>query len=561
MQATQQQQSIVELGQQGVNLQVNALAGTGKTSTLVMLGNALAPRRGLYLAFNKSIAVEAQRKFPSSVKASTIHSLAFRAVGRHYAHRLEGGNGGRLNPVRLLHHYRYASVGNVPPLTRAGLVKTTLNTYLASVDPEVSVAHLPARDISRMTRAKAWGPADIAGFQATLVQDAQRLWKDMLSESSGLPMSHDGYLRLFVDSEPDLGVDFVCIDESQDSSEAMLRLLQLQPCQQIVVGDPNQTIYEWRGAISIMDRIENAQTRYLSQSFRFDNRIAGAANEVLRHLGNEVLMLGYDMDRSRLEGRGLLYRTNSGVFGALMSRGVESKQRLHVAGGVQDLRMMLDAVEQLQRGQATQHPDFIGFDNWVEVEEAAEAYAAPAELRLVVQVVSKFPMKKLRSVLDLASTVKEEDADILVSTAHKFKGREQAEIGLGSDFQLPEINPLTQEAAPKAEEDRLNYVAITRAQRQLYGAKEMIHAYIKRNEMQANIDKLADLPPLERLQAKIKLAPEVTKSTEMMEHFVRNLSKEERECLNTKPSTHDLRAVSEKPSPKPIKPMGVGPSL
>jgi len=531
MRPTEQQTAIVDYGVQGRDMKVEALAGSGKTSTMVMLGEALAPRRGLYLAFNKAIAQEAQRKFPSSVRACTVHSLAFRQVGKHYAHRIEGGDAGRLTPMRLVHHYHYSSLGGITPLTRAGLVKSAVSTYLNSDDLEVESKHLPWAELTRISFARQWSPADVDAVGEALISDARRLWSDMLSEHSGLPMSHDGYLRLFVDSSPDLGVDFITLDEAQDASDSMVRLLTGQSSQKVLVGDRSQQIYGWRGAVDVMQRLD-MHTMYLSQSFRFDNRIAGAANEVLRHLQSPVLMRGTEADRSGLAGRALLYRTNAGVFGALMSRGIgRHRQKAYVEGGVGDLRKMLDAVEQLQRGQPTMQPDFIGFADWDEVQEAAESYGAPPELKLVVKVVEKYPMTKLRSVLQDADRVREGEADVVISTAHKAKGREWAEVGIGDDFQLPEKNPLTEESPMNPEESRLNYVALTRAQRQLYGAKEMVTSYLARNKVESQLSEINALPAAERVSRKLGLAPGVSSSPDRLEKFLAHLDDEEREAF------------------------------
>src|SRR5262245_28243002 len=67
------------------SLKINAFAGTGKTTTLAMIGKS-TPRRGAYLAFNKAIAEDARGKFPNTVSCSTIHSLAFRATPSVYKH-------------------------------------------------------------------------------------------------------------------------------------------------------------------------------------------------------------------------------------------------------------------------------------------------------------------------------------------------------------------------------------------------------------------------------------------------------------------------------------------
>src|SRR6478752_7656973 len=71
----------------GGNLKLEALAGTGKTTTLKMLGRSVPDEKGLYIAFNSKIAKEAARTFPGNVPCRTIHSLAFQAVGKRYADR------------------------------------------------------------------------------------------------------------------------------------------------------------------------------------------------------------------------------------------------------------------------------------------------------------------------------------------------------------------------------------------------------------------------------------------------------------------------------------------
>lgn len=58
------------------------VAGTGKTTTLVKFAEQRPHLRFLYVAFNKSVAREAQRRFPSNVDCKTVHSLAYSCVGR-----------------------------------------------------------------------------------------------------------------------------------------------------------------------------------------------------------------------------------------------------------------------------------------------------------------------------------------------------------------------------------------------------------------------------------------------------------------------------------------------
>lgn len=63
------------------NLLITARAGTGKTSTLVMVAKAL-PRDAFHLAlaFNKRMADELTQRLPSNVKASTLNALGHQAL-------------------------------------------------------------------------------------------------------------------------------------------------------------------------------------------------------------------------------------------------------------------------------------------------------------------------------------------------------------------------------------------------------------------------------------------------------------------------------------------------
>ena len=79
--------------------------------------------------------------------------------------------------------------------------------------------------------------------------------------------------------------------------------------------------------------------------------------------------------------------------------------------------------------------------------------------------------------MEMASkTVDEEDADIIVSTAHKAKGREWRAVKIGNDFQPPS----GEDEMPSNAELMLAYVAVTRAKRKLdVGALDWINSYIR----------------------------------------------------------------------------------
>lgn len=537
MKPTGQQEAIRDDARAGSHLLIEALAGTGKTSTQALVADALSHKRGRYLAFNRAIANEAGRKFGNNVTASTVHSLAFRSVGKHYSDRLEGSGGnGSLSPMRIMSHAGYSSLGSIRPLTRAGLVKKVLTNHLSSTRPAPCRDDLPTQDVLAMSADNKWTDADINAIGEALVQDANLLLEDILSPGSDLPYPHGLYLKQWCDSNPSLGVDLLMVDEAQDLDPLMERLVMSQDAQIVVVGDSRQQIYEWRGALNIMESLHQSDsfhTHYLTQSFRFDDRIAGAANHILSHLNSPVKMTGTPGDREHLpQTRAMLYRSNSSVFGEMVERSLGKKQVVHVAGGTAELSILLGAVDKLKRGKRTSHPDFIGFDSWEQYEEAAEAYNSAPEMRTLVSITKKHSLKQLKSAISDAKGVMEEDADITLSTAHKAKGREFAHVAIGKDFSLPSTNPLldSEDNTISAEEVRLQYVALTRPQVEVYGAKTMIDTYRMRETIYQEVEAVSGQPAQERLGVKMKHAPS-RREKDAFEVFVGNLEPDEKEVL------------------------------
>ena len=68
---------------------IEALAGTGKTTTLKMIADAHGNLAGQYVAFNRAIVDDVRGKLPRNVAVNTAHSLACRAAANHVRKRLE----------------------------------------------------------------------------------------------------------------------------------------------------------------------------------------------------------------------------------------------------------------------------------------------------------------------------------------------------------------------------------------------------------------------------------------------------------------------------------------
>jgi len=251
MDYTKEQSAIIN--ETGRLVVVRALAGTGKTSTLLGYAKSKPHVRMLYIVLNKSVQKEAEQKFKATgVKPMTSHGLAFRYTGSKYQYKLAKGN---LKPYEI-----ESALGISKELQKeigyygsyndnmviASIVLETLTKFLYSPDKEIQVKHM-AGDCGRLM--KILNQDENTVIQIILYQ-AERLWTKMIdTEDSTVPMIHDGYLKLFQLSNPVLsGYDEFLVDEAQDSNPCTLSIIFKQSGKIVLVGDDQQAIYGWRGA-------------------------------------------------------------------------------------------------------------------------------------------------------------------------------------------------------------------------------------------------------------------------------------------------------------------------
>lgn len=448
---TLEQDRAVDLAETGGSLKIEAYAGAGKTSTLVAVGDALEGKRGLYIAFNKTIADEAARKFPSHVECRTAHSLAYAAVGSKYKSRLQRLNGTVLAEYLKLtngiHDLSLAATGN--------LILDMLTKFTQSDSDQVLRDHGPWSAL-RSIEDKGTRYAIVD----QLVPLARRAWSMMIDPKGQMPITHDTYLKLWALSHPSINRDFILFDEAQDANPLMLSLVSGQQAQQIFVGDRYQQIYSWRGAVNAMQILATDHACQISQSFRFGQSIADVANAILNNqLGANVAIRGFEKVGSSVgfvdRPDAILCRTNGRLINTLINR-LGRGERVAVAGGCGDLVALLRGAQELMAGHRTNQRDLALFTTWNEVIEFSESDSG-SDLAPIVKLINDYDLGALISALDRTSRVKEKEADIVLSTAHKSKGREWGSVRLENDFRHPDSKGYTDE------ETNLLYVAATRA--------------------------------------------------------------------------------------------------
>ena len=365
------------------------------------------------------------------------------------------------NHIARLLSIEEIAVGGVTlkPRSLGYLTARTVQRFCQSGDDAVLLHHVPLS--GKLDRID---PQYQEQFKVYLSKLAAHLWDRMNDPYDDAPLGHDGYLKLWSVSQPQLNYDFLLLDEAQDTNEAVLSVLRCQDSHLTLVGDRHQQIYEWRGATNAMASVEADAEAVLTRSFRFGDAVADAATSILRVLGESRRVIGDPTRNSRIASygatRAVLCRTNAGVVSVVVES-LATGRRPHVVGGVSELLRMLDDVTRLKRGIPAECAEFFGFRDWSEVVEFAESDEGES-LRSFVSIVGAFGegalIQRLKSV-----EIQESSADLIISTGHKAKGREWDSVALHSDFEPRVSKDDPNKFVLNQEEARLLYVATTRA--------------------------------------------------------------------------------------------------
>ena len=402
---------------EGRNLAISAFAGAAKTSTCMMIAEAVV-KHSLYVCYNKSIQLEAETKFDPWVECRTMHSLAYRAiVPSGYKKKL----GGWLD--------RKDVVNTVP-----GLSQIPYGKRMVIVNRILEVITLFQQSDSFILEDFA---NKVGQNDEMLTENVMLFWAKMTSTDSPVHITHDTYLKLFQLSKPDMGYELIYLDECQDANPVILDIVLRQDSQFVLVGDAYQAIYAWRGAVNAFDKVPDDFSRLtLSTSFRFTQEIADTANKVLNKLGCYESIIGKG-GASGKKDTAVLVRTNIDLFNKLEDC-YNANRKAYVVGDLKDLFSKLYSAKNLQcDGDPSKRYDkqIAAYKTWEELCADTENYP---DLKKIVAITSSFGnihgiITNIKSIL--AKTP--EEADITIATAHKSKGLEWDNVTLEPGF-LPE---------------------------------------------------------------------------------------------------------------------------
>lgn len=488
MQLTQEQHDIIR---SSGDIKINAVAGSGKTTTIIEFARTQpAESKILYLAFNKSVKLEASKRFSEigldNVRVETAHSLAYRHVVYNSKYKVKAQAYKTHEIVEIL-----KLKGNGEKHTEY-IIASHINkfiTYFCNSDKQ-KVQELNYLDTISEAKAHAF----VSSVYSYLVSQTRIFLGKM--DKGEIEITHDFYLKKFQLSNSVLHFDYILFDEGQDASAAMLDVFFKQKATKVIVGDTHQQIYGWRHAVNSLEKA-NFKTYHLSTSFRFSQDIANLAMGVLRfkeHLYEdelkEIPIKGFGI-KKEIKTRAVLGRTNLGLLLQAIEYVTENRKlkHIHFEGNINsytyaDEGASLYDVLNLYNGNHFLIKDRLikGMKDLAELEDYVDK-TEDAQLAMMLEVVREYGNRIpsiIKSIKD--KHVEKEQAQMIFSTVHRCKGMEYDTVQLINDFiseekleRIFEENDLEDiNLAKLNEEINLLYVAVTRTKNELYIPEKLL---------------------------------------------------------------------------------------
>lgn len=248
---TAEQQAILSAVESSKDsMMIDAYAGTGKTSTLVMIANTLPTQPAIALAFNVTIKKELERRFPSYWKIMTLNGLGhlawMRALPRDKKITLDERKLGRL-VTQTFKDYQYQ--GNEDAWSS---IRTLVSKAMQAGIVPASRPHKGFRPDTPEQWAMLADENWLVDMGETEIGLAREILARSVAEGFEGTISFDDQIYLsccFNGQFPRYGL--LLGDEVQDWS-VMNRVMAQRTCsgRLILVGDPRQSIYSFRGADS-----------------------------------------------------------------------------------------------------------------------------------------------------------------------------------------------------------------------------------------------------------------------------------------------------------------------
>lgn len=471
------QQAIFDwvVNKEGKNLVVEALAGSGKTTTGVRMLELLPKYLSvLFIAFNKHIAVELQKRAPKNVSVSTYHSLGYRMC------RMAWGNDIKIDDMKVdnilqdiidkkVHGHLYSPIKQIVSLVKANLSGTSEEELAFIIDHH---------GIELNGEDNGENDTDIVMVAVQLVVERCAEQTNIIDfdDMCWLPIHHN---------LPSVKYDVIFVDEAQDTNknQVQLALRAVKDNGRIIaVGDRHQSLYGFRGADvdaipTLIDNL-NADVLPLSITYRNPKKVVDLVRDKFPYIPLEAADFAKD--------------------GSIMEVGQEQAVKMYQEGDMVLCRcnapLVAPAFELIRSGKKAIirgrdiGKGLITFINKFSADNVSE----------LVKIMTKFQEAEVKKLIDagknqqaqsiddkvdtivalsegceriselerkIESIFQDENEGVVFSSVHRAKGLESKRVFILQPDLMP--HPMAKKDWEMVQESNIEYVAYTRTLEQL----------------------------------------------------------------------------------------------
>ncbi|WP_198304826.1 UvrD-helicase domain-containing protein [Arcobacter vandammei] len=448
---TQEQENIINSSLD--SFKINAVAGSGKTTTLLLYAQKNPHLKILYLAYNKSLQLSILEKLKvfkvSNLQTSTIHSLAYnktRAYNYQLTNELKAHILDRfLSYYELDNNQRNFYASNLYLAVLKDFVNFYCNSSLIALDEKLLDNFIKQSD-----------------FEAQYLELINKEKKQLLNhlkavlgamKQGHLEATHDFYLKMYYlnkNLSKDIDFDLILIDEAQDISDVMIAIVENFAKKRVYVGDSFQQIYSFRYATNALSKID-LPSYNLTTSFRFSNSYAKTLQSLLNKMysqnsGKTLNINGIESStKVGLEFINfnkpftIISRTSFALISEIIKY-LSGNKKMYFEGGYQSYSFMNQTVYSIfylknRKNEKITVDELKNFSSIYDLETFAKETKNQEYLNIIkfINTYGDNIFEINKKIKTLVTTIKEE-ANIIFTTTHKAKGMEYEQVIMTDDF-------------------------------------------------------------------------------------------------------------------------------
>lgn len=471
------------------NIAVKAVAGSGKTTTLVEIINNLVGKT-LFCAFNKHIAVELQNRIGDIADAKTLHSAGMMLLSK--VRRVKVDNNKYYGIIKKISSpYFHKSNLFLASKVIKKILGMTMKTLTQPEDFEqMLMTYSFFSEILELSKKIKVNPDDLVKTIKAIVYQCM---EEGIKEFEELgTIDYDDMIYIPVIKELAGNYKNCLIDEAQDLNASQMQLaLNLSKQRIISVADPRQSIMGFTGALpDSYDRIisnTNAKILPLSVCYRCPTSHIELAQEIVPEIEPAPNAIKGEIHKIKTEevlnlaqfGDLIICRRNAPLI-SLALRFIAKRRQARVRGRDfgSDLISLAETVNEYDtilgpfREAMIEKLGFYKQDKmqilakYENPESAMESLTDRCEC--IYTIIESSKSDDIKSLTQEINNLFDDDQSaIYLSSVHRAKGLEANNVFV-VDYNKIRIKYKRQSEWQAQQEANLEYVALTRAKQKLY---------------------------------------------------------------------------------------------